>query len=243
MGGAGLGINMLLLLYIHYQLNIKFYKPKFIQLFTSLHENGLLFLSNLASHISINGGLIILSFFSTAEILGMFSLAERISMVLRIFPSLVIQAIYPNASRLLQSDLPQFIRFIKKVYGISLLLGLLGSLTTFILAPFIIQVLSKTELEESVIFMKILAFLPFLACLNIANVIIFLVKDQKNLMFKSSWLMFIYMISASLILTSQFGALGLCYALLSTEVIVLLISTVLNWIYNKPLVLSIARTF
>jgi PST family polysaccharide transporter len=243
MGGAGLGINMLLLLYIHYQLNIKFYKPKFIQLFTSLHENGLLFLSNLASHISINGGLIILSFFSTAEILGMFSLAERISMVLRIFPSLVIQAIYPNASRLLQSDLPQFIRFIKKVYGISLLLGLLGSLTTFILAPFIIQVLSKAELEESVIFMKILAFLPFLACLNIANVIIFLVKDQKNLMFKSSWLMFIYMISASLILTSQFGALGLCYALLSTEVIVLLISTVLNWIYNKPLVLSIAKTF
>ncbi len=243
MGGAGLGINMLLLLYIHYQLNIKFYKPKFIQLFTSLHENGLLFLSNLASHISINGGLIILSFFSTAEILGMFSLAERISMVLRIFPSLVIQAIYPNASRLLQSDLPQFIRFIKKVYGISLLLGLLGSLTTFILAPFIIQVLSKAELEESVVFMKILAFLPFLACLNIANVIIFLVKDQKNLMFKSSWLMFIYMISASLILTSQFGALGLCYALLSTEVIVLLISTILNWIYNKPLVLSIARTF
>jgi O-antigen/teichoic acid export membrane protein len=243
MGGAGLGINLLLLLYIHFQLSIKFYKPKFVQLFTSLHENGLLFLSNLTSHISINGGLIVLSFFSTAEILGMFSLAERVSMVLRIFPSLVIQAIYPFASRLLQSDRLQFIRFIKKVYGISLLLGLLGSLTTFALAPYIIQVLSKSELEESVIFMKILAFLPFLACLNIANVTIFLVKDQKDLMFKSSWLMFIYMISASLILTSQFGALGLCYALLSTEIIVLLISSVLNWIYNKPLVLSIAKTF
>lgn len=243
MGAAGLGINLLLLLYIHYQLHIKFYKPKFIQLFTSLHENGLLFLSNLASHISVNGGLIILSFFSTAEILGMFSLAERISMVLRIFPSLVIQAIYPNASRLLQSDLPQFIRFIKKVYGISLLLGLLGSLTTFALAPFIIQVLSKAELKESVVFMKILAFLPFLACLNIANVIVFLVKDQKNLMFKSSWLMFFYMISASTFLTSQYGALGLCIALVSTEIIVLLISTALNWIYNRPLVLSIVKTF
>uniref|UniRef100_UPI00359466C5 oligosaccharide flippase family protein n=1 Tax=Aquiflexum sp. TaxID=1872584 RepID=UPI00359466C5 len=140
LGITGLSINLLLLLYIHYQMDIKFFKPKFLGVYDSIRENGLLFLSNMATHISINGGLIILSFFSTTEILGMFSLAERVSMVLRLFPALVMQAIYPNAARLLQSDLPRFIRFIKKVYGISLLLGLLGSLTTFILAPFIIQI-------------------------------------------------------------------------------------------------------
>lgn len=243
MGFFGLGINLLLLLYINSVLGIHFYRPEFSAIWKSLKENTLLFLSNLASLISVNGGLIILSFFSSAAILGMFSLADRISMVLRIFPSLIIQAVYPNSTRLLQSDLSQFIRFIKKVYGVSLLLGLLVSLSTFTLAPYIIQILSKAELVESVLFMRILAFLPFLACLNIANVIIFLAKNQKNLMFKSSWLMFVYMILASLILTSQFGAIGLCYALLSTEIIVLVISSALNWIYNKPLVLSIANSF
>ncbi|MCL6258955.1 oligosaccharide flippase family protein [Aquiflexum sp. TKW24L] len=238
MGGAGLGINVLLLLFIHYQLEIKFYKPRFVQLFASLKDNGLLFLSNIASHISVNGGLIVLSFFSVAEVLGMFSLAERVSMVLRMFPSMVIHSVYPNATKLFQNDLHNFITYVKKVSFFSLGISLTISFSVFFLAPFIIQLLAKKELVESTSYLRLLAFIPFLASLNIVNVVIFLAKGQNNLLFKSSWMMGIFMVSTSVYLTSQYGAIGLCFALLSTEIVVFLICCALNWIYNKELILN-----
>jgi len=235
MGASGLGVNILLLLYIHYMLEIRFYKPKFLQLFASLKDNGLLFLSNIATHISVHGGLIILSFFSVAEVLGMFSLAERISMVLRMFPSMVIHSIYPNTSKLLKEDIRQFVLFLRKAYFGTMIAALIISLFTFALAPFIIDLLAKTRLEESVNYLRILAFIPLFACLNIANVVMFLGRDQKELMFRSSWILMLYMLPACLALTYFYGGIGLCYGLLSTELIVLLICTILNIQYNKDI--------
>jgi O-antigen/teichoic acid export membrane protein len=235
MGASGLGVNILLLLYIHYMLEIRFYKPKFLQLFASLKDNGLLFLSNIATHISVHGGLIILSFFSVAEVLGMFSLAERISMVLRMFPSMVIHSIYPNTSKLLKDDIRQFVLFLRKAYFGTMIVALIISLFTFALAPFIIELLAKTRLEESVTYLRILAFIPLLACLNIANVVMFLGRDQKELMFRSSWILLLYMLPACLSLTYFFGGIGLCYGLLSTELVVLLICTILNIFKNRDL--------
>ncbi|MCH6199812.1 oligosaccharide flippase family protein [Aquiflexum sp. LQ15W] len=241
MGASGLAINILLLLYIHFMLEVRFYKPKFVQLFASLKDNGLLFLSNIATHISVHGGLIILSFFSVAEVLGMFSLAERISMVLRMFPSMVIHSIYPNATKLLKEDLSGFKIYIKKVSFWSLVISLMISLVIFAFAPFIIQLLSKAELADSVAYLRILAFTPFLASLNIMNVVIFLAKGQNKLFFKSSWMMVIFMLSVSIFLTNQYEAIGLCFALLLTEIVVFLICCSLNWVYNKNLVLIIFK--
>lgn len=235
LGGSGLMMNIFILIYIHHQLGIRFFKPNIHQVFESLKENILLFFSNLASHISINGGLIILSFFATAETLGMFSLAERITMVLRMLPALVIQAIYPNASKQFEKNRSGFFRFLKRAYLNGLFMGFCLSLFTYFAAPFIIQALAKSRLEDSIVYLRLLAFVPLLACLNIANVLIFLVTDRKGEMFRSSWLMCLYMVSASLVLTSKFGGVGLCYALLSTEVVIFMISTYLIYSKNKDM--------
>jgi O-antigen/teichoic acid export membrane protein len=235
MGFFGLGINLFLLFYIHAFLEIKFYRPQFSAIWVSLKENILFFFSNLASHISINGGLIILSFFSVAETLGMYSLAERVVMVLRLFPALIIQAIYPNASKIYQDDEPAFFRFSKKVYVRALFVGVLISSGTYFTAPWIIQTLARKPLNESVDYLRILAAIPFLACLNVGNVTLMLVADLKNLLFKASWMMCVYMIFIASLLTAQFGGIGLCYAILSTEIIVFLICMVLLFRNNRKL--------
>ena len=235
MGFFGLGINLFLLFYIHTFLEIKFYRPQFSAIWVSLKENILFFFSNLASHISINGGLIILSFFSVAETLGMYSLAERVVMVLRLFPALIIQAIYPNASKIYQDDEPAFFRFSKKVYVRALFVGVLISSGTYFTAPWIIQTLARKPLNESVDYLRILAAVPFLACLNVGNVTLMLVADLKNLLFKASWMMCVYMIFIASLLTAQFGGIGLCYAILSTEIIVFLICMVLLFRNNRKL--------
>jgi PST family polysaccharide transporter len=125
----------------------------------------------------------------------------------------------------------------------AVLIGLLISITTFLLASFVIQVLSKKELLEAVIFLKILAFVPTLACLNIVNVLLFLVKDQKSLIFRSSWMLCIYMILGSSILTHFFGGVGLAFGLVSGELVVFGICLVLNLIYNKPDMIQMLKIF
>lgn len=236
MGFFGLGINLLLLAYIHSFLGIQFYRPEFSAIWKSLKDNSLLFLSNLASHISINGGLIILSFFSVAETLGMYSLAERVIMVLRMFPALIIQAIFPSASRLFKENQTAFYVFLKRIYFRVLGIGAIISTSAYFSAPFIIKVLSRSELEESVIYLQILSIVPFLACLNIGNITIMLVSDLKQLLFRASWMMCAYMVTVSLILTSMLGAIGLCLAIASTEIVVFLICLVLLYRHNRTLV-------
>jgi hypothetical protein len=74
-----------------------------------------------------------------------------------------------------------------------------------------------------------------LACLNVGNVTLMLVADLKNLLFKASWMMCVYMIFIASLLTAQFGGIGLCYAILSTEIIVFLICMVLLFRNNRKL--------
>lgn len=233
MGFFGLGINLLLLVYINSVLGIHFYRPEFSAIWKSLKDNILLFFSNLASHISISGGLIILSFYSNAESLGMYSLAERIMMVVRILPALIMHAIFPKASKLYNEGRPEFYTSAYKVILISIASCFILTVGTYFSAEMVIQLLAKSRLDESIRILKILAIIPFLASLNIFNIIVFLVKDQKNLMFRTSWLTCLYMLITAVICTQIGGSSGLAFALASTEIAVFLISFYFNLRHNR----------
>ncbi|MFD2034405.1 oligosaccharide flippase family protein [Belliella marina] len=221
LGGSALGINILLLYYIRVEMHIIFFKPRLKEIYTSLRNNIHYFLSNLSSYISLNGGLVILSFFASSEILGSYSLSEKIIMVARMFPSLLIQSIYPNATKLYNKDERLFIKFLRRVYRRGLIISFLIAIGTFFLAPFIVLVLSKSRLEDAILYLRVLSLIPFLACLNMANVLIVLVTNQQQQLFKVSLVACGYMIIASIWLTSVYGALGVCIALLSTEAVYL----------------------
>ncbi len=237
-GIFGLGINLSLLLYIHTFLDIRFYRPEFLAIWKSLRENVLLFFSNLASYISINGGLIILSFFSAAETLGMYSLAEKVAMVLRLFPALIIQAIFSHGSKLYHQDRVLFFQFLRKTYLKVLLGGLIISLGSFTAAPWIVQVLARSNLQESTQYLKLLSFLPFLACINVGNITLMLVADLRELLFKASWMMCLYMLITSTLLTSLLGPIGLCYGILSTELVAYFICLAILFHRKKHLLLG-----
>lgn len=233
LGISGLTINFLLLGHIHYFLGIKFYRPEFFSIWNSLKQNLLLFFSSMASYISSNGGLIVLSFFANATTLGMFSLAEKITLILRIFPAIVVQAAYANATKLYANNRSQFYKYVIRISSWSILIAILISTLTYIIAPLIILTLSKKQLPEAVIFLKILAFVPLLASLNIFNFLLFLVKDQKNLIFKSSWILCIYMLISSTILTHLYGGVGLAFGLISGELLVFFTCIILNLSHNN----------
>lgn len=231
LGATALGANLLLLLYIHYGLRVRLFLPKWNEAILSIKENIALFLSGLAGHFSIHGGLIVLSFFVGAAVLGMFSLAERISMVLRMVPTLITQAIYPNASKLYQDDLVLFYGSLRKSFWGALGFSFIVTFLVFIFAPEIVLVFSGNSLPSSVEFLRILAFVPLLAASNIANMVIILVSNQKRTLFESTMTLAIYMILSATVLSYFFGGKGLAYALVSTELITFAVCSVL--IYQK----------
>lgn len=235
MGVSGFLINLLLLWYIQSFMEIRFYWPEISAIVKSLRDNVLLFFSNLASYISINGGLIILSFFSAAEVLGMYSLAEKVIMVARLFPPFIYQAIIPKASKLHEEDLTEFFNFLRRVNRKILIIGFFLSSLIYVLAPFIINVLSRSELSESVLYLRILAFIPFLACLNVVNVTMMMAANLKDLLFNASVQMCLFMLLVAPILTYYFGPVGLCSALLLTEIGVFFICLLLLYRKNRTL--------
>jgi len=219
--------NLSLLLFIHFKLNITLVGPKFQQIVLSLKDNILLFLSSLASHIAINGGLIILSFFASAAVLGPYSIAERIAMVLRMAPVLISQAVFPRASILYYQEKNKFYTFLARVELATLFLGLLIIVSINILAPYIIHLIAGKDLEDAVLFLKILSLIPFVSGLNLGNILIILVTDQKKVLFHSTWFFSVYMLAASLFLTNTFGGVGLAVALVSTEIVIFIITLIL----------------
>src|SRR5690554_1955855 len=169
LGFTAFGFNVLLIGYIHFMLRIKLYFPEWKALLLSWKENFPLFLSGMASYVSVSGGLIILSFFASATVLGMFSMAEKITMVLRMVPTLITQAVYPNASKLFSTDPLQFYAFLRKIYVGAIFLSLITTVVVFLFSPQIIWFLSKEDLEESINYLRMLSFVPLLASLNIAR--------------------------------------------------------------------------
>jgi PST family polysaccharide transporter len=227
LGFTGFVTNFMLILYIHHYLIVRFSFPGLAKIWQSWKENLMLFLSGLASHVAVNGGLIILSFFAAAQVLGLYSLAERIGMVLRIVPTLITQAAYPNASKLFVQDNRRFYLFLRKVQLSSTALCFLITFGIYVGAPQIIYLMSGDRLTSSVIFLRILAFLPLFASLNISNMLIILVTNQKKILFDSTWTFCLYMIISAVLMTYFFGGEGLAFALLSTELFIFVVSALL----------------
>jgi len=234
LGLTALITNLGLLVYIHIGMGVQVVGPDIARIWNSWKKNILLFFSSLTSHIAVNGGVIILSFFASAQILGLYGMAERIGMVLRIAPTLITQAAYPRASVLYFQEPQKFYYFLKKVQWSSLLLTLLISLTVFALAPFIIGLMAGNVLEESVFFLRILAFLPFFAALNISNMLIILVLDQKKILFHSTWIFCLYMLVSAIFLAKVYGGTGLALALLSTELMAFISTSLLLYRQQAP---------
>lgn len=191
----------------------------------------------MTAHLAVNGGVIILSFFASAQVLGLYGMAERVAMVLRIAPTLITQAAYPKASILFYEDSGKCYQFLRKVQWSSLGLGLAIGGFVNLFAPDIIQLVSGKNLGDAVIILRILAFLPLLAGLNIVNMLIILITEEKKTLFHSTWGFCAYMLGASLLLTHFFGSPGLAVALLTTELAAYLFTSVLLW-KSKALILT-----
>ena len=213
--------------------NIRFAWPKADKIIYRIKENFDFFFSSIAGHISIHGGIIILSNFIDNIELGKFALAQRIGMLLRMIPIFITQAVLQNASVINQNRKSYLNDYLNKFYLKGLLFTFVIGILVTVTSKWIIIFLSGEEILYSQEILSLLSFIPFLGMLNFKNIIKILVEEKKKILNKATWITVFFMISLSIIMSFYFGGKGLAIALLFSELISFIIHSILLNNENK----------
>ena len=192
-----------------------------------LFENFHFFISTIAGHVSVHGGLIILANFVNNTVLGEFALAEKVALLMRMVPVFFTQAILQKATILFEKDKIQFNNYVNKIFiiGLSITFGM--GLIAIILSKWIIFLLAGSHVIYSETILKFLAFIPFLSMLNFNNMIKILVEEKKQLLTKATWITAIVMLILATIGSYYYGGYGLSVSLVLTEILSFIVYSIL----------------
>ena len=226
------GITALIVYTVSWTIIYKNEKIKWV--WVSIHnikkrfvENFQFFISSIAGHVSIHGGLIILANFVNNSVLGEFALAQKIALLMRMVPVFFTQAILQKASILFKSDKAEFKRYVNLIFIIGLSITFAMGLIAIIFSKWIIFLLAGSQVLYSEAILKILAFIPFLSMLNFNNMIKILVDEKKHLLTKATWVTAIFMLILATIGGYYYGGYGLSIALVITEIVSFIVHSVL----------------
>ena len=190
-------------------------------------ENFQFFISSIAGHVSIHGGLIILANFVNNTVLGEFALAQKIALLMRMVPIFFTQAILQKASILFKSDKIKFNSYVNRIFIIGLTITFAMGLIVIIFSKWIIFLLAGSHVIYSDTILKILAFIPFFSMLNFNNMIRILVDEKKHLLTKATWITAIIMLILATTGSYYYGGYGLSIALVLTEIVSFIVHSVL----------------
>lgn len=168
LGAANLFAGIYLLVHIgkEYKISLKLLS---LPVLKEEFKNGFaLFISNFGVAVYSNSYLLILSFFLAPEILGIYSIADKILQILRGLLGLVHQVSYPRVCSIVQESQHTLMGFIKKVYGPVWLLVLLLCILLFFYPGIIVSYF--IENNQNKLFaagvLRYFSFILFIVSLN-----------------------------------------------------------------------------
>ena len=161
-----------------------FILPKFQSVKQVFIDAWEIFTSTIAINLYTASNIVFLGLLTNNTIVGYFSGAQKIIQNINQLISPVTQAIYPYVSKTASNSKNEALNFLRKIV---LILGggnFIGSILIFIFAEWIVDVLLGTGYEQSVLLLRILAFLPFIISLSnifgIQTMLVFGMKKQFN---------------------------------------------------------------
>ena len=217
-GGSSLLVNVVLLVFVYKVERIGFRISPIKRVFHRLVDNFQFLSSTFAAYILVNGGFMMLNSFVSSSEYGFYTLAHRISLLLRMIPVFLTQAMLQNATRMHKENSEQYESYLKKSYKNGILITFLLGLVIALGATWIVRFLAGDYNAYAANQMRLLCFLPFLGMLNLHNMVRILVEDRKYILSKAMWISTIVMLILALIGCYFYGGYGLAVALMFVEV-------------------------
>jgi PST family polysaccharide transporter len=200
---------------------VKFRMPDFERVKFHLKEGWYIFISTVAISLYTTSNTFILGLFTNNIIVGYYSAAEKIIRAAQGLLSPVSQTIFPHVSKLMNESKDAGIKFIRRITYLIGGLSFVISLVIFILANLIVEIILGSQYTESIIILRILAFLPFLV--GLSNV--FGIQTMLTLNYKKTFTNIIVFASGvniflAIILVPIYNDIGTSISVLITEMII-----------------------
>ena len=215
LGNVVSGIFALWLIFSRFGIPLKM--PASFSFVGELRKGWYVFLSNFSINAYINSNLVVLGFFSNTQIVGYYSIADKIIYALRQILNVFFQATYPQACRHALLGIHELRKFFRKFFPLFAAAIFLVCASCFIFASQITTIITGKSLPEISFLIRMMAFVPFIICLNIPAYQTLLAFD-----FKKSYMAIltsgsVLNVVLNVLLAKQYFSTGTVIAVITTE--------------------------
>ncbi|WP_369817222.1 oligosaccharide flippase family protein [Pedobacter sp. Leaf194] len=203
MGMASVATFGTLLVYVFKKYKLSFTRPQKTELSKITKDNFFLTINNISVHLQQSLMIFALAKWGNPTWLGAYSLCDKVVGSSRILIISVSNAIYPNAAQLFKDGPQTWIAYKNKMKKIIAAAFFLLSLGLFILPGFVIQLLSGEQNQTAIDFLRIMAFVPTIAALNVLNVLDLLLKNDTLSIFRIALILLVISSLAAWLLVNQ----------------------------------------
>ncbi len=156
------GIAFYIIIFKHH---IRIVIPKAIWVRQEIKQAFPIFISNISIQLYIASNKVIVGTFLGMKEVALYDLAEKVLAVLRIPQVIFTQTIFPKISR------EKNLKFIKKIFNISIIVSVLIFILGFLVADYIIDILGGTSFDQGKTVLRILLItIPITAMSNVFGV-------------------------------------------------------------------------
>ncbi|WP_231458859.1 MULTISPECIES: oligosaccharide flippase family protein [unclassified Pedobacter] len=183
-GLASTATYAILLLFLIKNYRLNFQLPDKSGILKITKDNFFLTINNISVHLQQSLMVFALAKWGTPLWLGAYSLCDKVISSSRILIISVSNAIYPKAAQIFAESTDAWKIYKGKMSKLIAAMFLLLSLTLFIMPGFIVHLLSGAHNQDAINFLRLMAFVPFLAALNVLNVLDLLLKNNTLAIFR-----------------------------------------------------------
>ncbi|MDT3697258.1 MAG: flippase [Ignavibacterium sp.] len=148
------------------RFKLKYLFPSKVQLLDQLKKGWDLFLSSIWINLYTTSNVFILGLFAPNNVVGYYAAADKIRIAFQGILSSMSQSVFPYVNKILSESYEKFINFNKKLLSIAVIVGLFISLSLFLFAKPIVNIVLGNEYLPSIIVLRIIAWLPLIIFLS-----------------------------------------------------------------------------
>lgn len=214
-------IGIIGLLLVLSKFKIKYNLPGIRPLKQQLSRGWNLFLSTVWINLYTTSNVFILGLFAPANVVGYYAAADKIRMAFQGILSPMSQSVFPYVNKLLSDSYDRFISFNKKLFKIALTAGMIISITLFLFARPIVNIVLGNDYESSISVLEIIAWLPLVIFLsNVLGIQTMLPMNKEKSFAIILFFAAVINLSLSLILVPKYFEVGTSISVLVTEIFV-----------------------
>jgi O-antigen/teichoic acid export membrane protein len=185
LGTANIVTYLGLLLYLIFRLKLLNIVPSKIELLKIGKDNFYLTINNISANLQQS--IIIFALrWSGSELLGAYSLCDRVIGQCRNLINTIANAFYPKATHIYKESKELWAVYRRKSKHLIATVFFAGTALIFIMADFIVFTLSKQHDVNSVLLLRVMAFVLVISALNVINVLDLLLKKNTLYLFRIS---------------------------------------------------------